>query len=128
MDMYMEEILDHYKKPHNKGALDKAEIKLFDSNPLCGDEQEIFIKLDKQNKVEHVGFTGKGCAISIAATSMLTDELKGKSLHEVMALPNEFVFDLLGVQISAMRVKCALLGLKTSQKAIINYVSSKDNV
>lgn len=134
----MEEILDHYKHPHNKGTVPNPGLHLFDSNPLCGDEQEVFIQLDyNQNNnnnnnnynktaIKELKFTGKGCAISIAATSMLTDELKGKNIEEVLRLPNEFVLDLLGVKVSAMRMKCALLGLKTIQKAIIQYLGGKE--
>lgn len=126
MDMYMEEILDHYKHPHNKGTLVDTQMHLFDSNPLCGDEQEVFIKIDKKGMINELKFIGKGCAISIAATSMLTDELVGKTIEEVLRLPNEFVLDLLGVKVSAMRMKCALLGLKTIQKAIIQYLGGKE--
>ncbi len=126
MDMYMEEILDHYKHPHNKGTLTDAQIHLFDSNPLCGDEQEVFIQIDKKNTITDIKFTAKGCAISIAGTSMVTDELIGKKIEEVLRLPNEFVLDLLNVKISAMRMKCALLGLKTIQKAIIQYLGGKE--
>ena len=137
MDMYMEEILDHYKHPHNKGSLKNPAVHMFDSNPLCGDEQEVFIKINNQEKINkdelsnqkitEIAFTGRGCAISIAATSMLTDELKGKKLEEVLRLQNDFVFNLLNVHLSPMRVKCALLGLKLIQKAIIKTVGGENH-
>jgi nitrogen fixation protein NifU and related proteins len=116
-DLYREQILEHYKRPHNFGHLDECDLEFEDTNPFCGDQQRIEIRLDPDGRVTEVAFDGQGCAISTAATSMLTDELVGMSRAEVLALPKEFVLDLLGIEISATRMKCALLGLKIIKSA-----------
>jgi nitrogen fixation NifU-like protein len=116
-DLYREQILEHYKRPHNFGHLADYDLEFEDSNPFCGDEQQVQIKLDSNGRVAGVAFEGKGCAISTAATSMLTDELEGMSREELLQLPKEFVLDLLGIDISATRMKCALLGLKIIKSA-----------
>ena len=116
-DLYREQILEHYKRPHNFGRLDEYDLEFEDSNPFCGDEQHVFIRLDDEGKVAEVGFEGKGCAISTAATSMLTDELEGMSRQELLQLPKDVVLELLGIDISATRIKCALLGLKVVKGA-----------
>jgi nitrogen fixation NifU-like protein len=116
-ELYREQILEHYKRPHNFGRLDEADLEFEDSNPFCGDEQRVTIRLDQAGRVGEVAFEGKGCAISTAATSLLTDELAGKTREEMLSLPKEFVLDLLGIDISATRMKCALLGLKVVKGA-----------
>jgi nitrogen fixation protein NifU and related proteins len=115
--LYREQILDHYKHPQNFGQLDEFDLEYEDSNPFCGDEQHVWIRLDEADRVAEVAFEGKGCAISTAATSLLTEELAGKTRHELLALPKDFVLDLLGIEISATRMKCALLGLKVVKGA-----------
>ena len=115
--LYREQILDHYKRPQNFGRLGEFDLEFEDSNPFCGDEQHVWIGLDPDGRVSEVGFEGKGCAISTAATSLLTDELEGKTREELLALPKDFVLDLLGIDISATRMKCALLGLKCVKSA-----------
>jgi len=116
-DLYREQILEHYKRPHNFGRLEEHDLEFEDSNPFCGDEQRIEIRLDADGRLAEVAFEGKGCAISTAATSMLTDELEGMTREELLTLPKEFVLDLLGIDISATRIKCALLGLKIVKSA-----------
>ena len=116
-ELYRDQILEHYKRPHNFGRLDEFDLEFEDSNPFCGDEQHVFIRLDDDDRVAEVSFEGQGCAISTAATSLLTDELAGKSRQELLALPKDFVLDLLGIEISATRLKCALLGLKVVKGA-----------
>ena len=116
-ELYREQILEHYKRPHNFGRLEDPDLEFEDSNPFCGDEQHVTIRLADDDTVAEVAFEGKGCAISTAATSLLTDELAGKTREEVLRLPKEFVLDLLGIDISATRIKCALLGLKVVKGA-----------
>ncbi len=110
-DLYRELILDHYQHPHIHGEIPGADISYEDSNPLCGDKIRIDIKL-KNNIVDDVKFDGKGCAISQASASMLTDELIGKSLDDIKKLDKQFILDLLGIPLGPTRIKCALLPLK----------------
>src|ERR1044072_2153797 len=116
-ELYQDQILEHYKRPHNFGRLEDADLEFEDNNPFCGDEQHVTIKLDDEDRVAEIAFEGKGCAISTAATSLLTDELAGKTREELLRLPKEYVRELLGIEISATRMKCAMLGLKVVKSA-----------
>jgi len=115
-DMYRDYILDHYKNPRNAGTLPGATNTYHDNNPLCGDEITMSLLID-DDKVKDVRFEGKGCAISQASASILTEEIKGKTLDEVKAIDRQHVLENLGIPISPARVKCALLGLKTLKGA-----------
>jgi len=117
MDLYAENILDHYKNPRRHGWLKDASIWAEDSNPLCGDKIRIDLKLEN-GKIADIAFSGEGCAISQAATSMLADEIAGKNLQEVAGYENEKIYAMLGVPLTTARVKCALLGLVVFKKAL----------
>ena len=111
-DLYRQNILDHYQSPRNFGTLEHPDISAEDSNPLCGDVIRIDLKI-QDGKVADVRFTGKGCSISRAAASMLTEEIRGKSLEDVKRIGKDEVLEMLGIELGPVRLKCALLALKT---------------
>jgi nitrogen fixation NifU-like protein len=125
--IYSEIILDYYRHPRNKGVLSKPEIHAKDSNPLCGDIVEISMNL-QDGHVKDVKFNGVGCAISQASASMLTELVQGKSIDEVRKISKNEVLDLIGGELSAVRLKCALLSLKVLKTGVYSYLgSAKDN-
>lgn len=111
-DLYREMILDHYRDPRNKGRLDPADISYEDDNPLCGDEIHLYLRLDGENRVREVAWEGDGCAISMASASMLSEEIKGKTLEELRHLGKDHILEMLGIELGPVRLKCALLSLK----------------
>jgi nitrogen fixation NifU-like protein len=116
-DLYRDEILEHYRNPHNFGVLESPTTAKEGANPLCGDRITLMLGINDEGKVEDVAFTGRGCAISQASASMLTDEIKGKSLDEIAQLGRDDVLENLGIEISPARMKCAMLSLETLREA-----------
>ncbi|MEK6937343.1 MAG: Fe-S cluster assembly sulfur transfer protein SufU [Nanoarchaeota archaeon] len=118
--IYRENILDHYTHPRNFGKLDKFNAEHREFNPLCGDETTVQIKVEN-NVIEDIKFHGKGCAISMAASSMLLTELKGQKIETIKNITKEHVFELLSIPISPVRVKCALLCLEAVRRIHKKY-------
>ncbi len=120
-ELYRENILEHYKRPHNWAPpaepLPDADLEFQDLNPLCGDELMVQLSVDDEGRIGEIRFSGHGCAISQAAASMASDEVKGMRVRDVLDLDRSFVLDLLGIDISATRMKCALLALKVLKGA-----------
>ncbi len=117
LEMYQENILDHYKEPCNKKMLDKYSHTFRELNPLCGDEITLYLLVENGN-ITDVSFQGHGCAISQASVSMLTEKIKGMNLEDVMNLGKDDIFEMLGIPISHTRLKCALLSLKVLHNAL----------
>lgn len=118
-DLYRERILDYYENPPNRGVLPGADISREENNPLCGDRVRVELKLNNdRTAIANAGFTGDGCIISQAAAAMLLEDVMGKSLAEAETIEPQYVLDLVGVPLTAARVKCALLGLKALKAGI----------
>lgn len=122
-NLYRDFILEHYREPHNRGVLEPHDLHFADSNPTCGDELSMTLRLDPAgDRIADVAFDGRGCAISQASASIMTDDLRGLSLDEVRGMDPRGVVEALGVPIGPARLKCALLGYKVLQGAVSGEV------
>ena len=125
-DIYREIILDHYRNPRNKGKLLDADVSIHDSNPLCGDEIDIHMKVEG-DKIKDIKFEGRGCAISQASASMLTEMVMHKPLTSVKDLAKDDILENIGLaNLGPARIKCALLALKVLKLGMVNYLAKKD--
>lgn len=124
-DMYRQRILDHYRDPQNYGEIDDADVTYEDVNPSCGDEIQMYAVVDEDDEIVDVKFDGQGCAISQASASLLTEKVKGMTLDEVRDLETGDIKEMLGIELSPVRVKCAVLGLKVLEGGIVEYEKEK---
>jgi nitrogen fixation NifU-like protein len=122
-DLYRDEILEHYRHPHNFGTLEQPDVVQEGSNPLCGDRLTLMLRVDDGGVIRDVAFTGRGCAISQASASMLTDRIRGLTLDEVARIGRADVLDDLGIEISPARLKCALLSIDTLRRSLDGRVA-----
>ncbi|MBI4020105.1 MAG: iron-sulfur cluster assembly scaffold protein [Candidatus Aenigmarchaeota archaeon] len=123
--MYREFILDHYKSPRNSGSIENADIIHKEVNPLCGDQVEIFLKLNGSGTIQEVKHLSRGCAISVSSMSLLSETLKGKSLKDAAGIRKEDIIGMLGIPVGPVRIKCALLCLYALKDGIVKYESAK---
>ncbi len=117
MNIYAEEIIAQYEHPHNKGKMANPSISFHEYNPTCGDDITVYLEI-RNGKVSDAKFDGSGCAISVASASMLTDEIKGKSVAEVEKLGVQDLIDLIGIDPGPARLKCATISLKAAKKGL----------
>jgi|SRR3989344_35693 len=126
-EIYQEIILDYWRNPKNYGKLENPDISFRDTNPSCGDIIEIAIKIGKNNIIENIKFNGSGCIISQVSASMLTELVKNKSLEDIKNLKKEEILNMLGIELSGMRLKCALLSLKVLKFGVYNYLGEEND-
>lgn len=125
-ELYKENILNHYRNPHNKGELLSFTFMGEGKNASCGDEIFFYVKLDNDEKVEDVKFFGNGCAISQASASMLTDKIIGLEFSQIKSLTPGDIYNMLGIKISQGRVNCALLSYEALNRGVKNFELSKN--
>lgn len=122
-DLYRDNLLDHYENPRHHGALEHADISHEENNPLCGDRIRVDVKLSPDGaQIVDIAFSGDGCIISQASASMLMEEVAGKPITDVQKMERQDVLDMVGVQLTAARVKCAMLGLKVLKTGLYQYL------
>jgi len=123
--MYRQRILDHYRDPQNYGTIKDPDVTYEDVNPSCGDEIQMYAVVDDEDEIVDVKFDGQGCAISQASASLLTEKVKGMTVEEVRDLETDDIREMLGIELSPVRVKCAVLGLKVLEGGIVEYEKGK---
>ena len=125
-DIYREIILDHYRNPRNKGKLENADVVIHDSNPLCGDQIDIYLKV-KDGNIQDIKFDGRGCAISQASASMLTEMIINKPLTNAKDISKDDILENIGLtNLGPARIKCALLSLKVLKMGMVKYYEDKE--
>ena len=127
-DLYRELIIDRYKNPHFRGALEPHDISFEDDNPLCGDHIRIDLRINENNQVSEVAFDGHGCAISQASADLLAESILGKSLADVKQISKQDILDLLGIELGPVRLKCALLSLKVLKAGVYGLGEASDEL
>jgi nitrogen fixation NifU-like protein len=127
-DLYREVIIDRYKRPQFRGALDPNDITFEDDNPLCGDHIRIDLRIDAHQRVVEAAFDGHGCAISQASADLLLESIQGKSLEEVKQLTKNDILELLGIDLGPVRLKCALLSLKVLKAGVYGLGEASDDL
>jgi len=127
-DFYRELIIDRYQNPHFRGELNPNDITFEDSNPLCGDELRIDLRINENDQIVEAAFSGRGCAISLASADMLLEFVQGKSLEDVKRLSKEDILELLGIELGPVRLKCALLSLKVLKAGAYGMVEASDEL
>jgi len=127
-DLYRELIIDHYKNPHHKGTIENSDYAFEDENPLCGDHIHIDIVVDENQDVIDAKFSGQGCAISIASADLLLEKILGKNIYDLKHLGKQDILDLLGIELSPVRLKCALLSLKVIKAAIYEIEEAQEEL
>ena len=127
-DLYREQILDHYKNPRQKGQIEASDYSFEDENPLCGDFLHIDLKVDDKGIITEAKFEGHGCAISMASADLVMESLLGKTIEDAKKLSKQDIIDMLGIELSPIRLKCALLSLKVTKAAAYELQEADDNL
>ena len=127
-DLYRDIIIDRYKNPQFKGTLDPHDISFEDDNPLCGDHIRVDLRVDANDKVSEASFSGQGCAISQASADLLMESIIGKPIEEVKKLSKQDILDMLGIELTPIRLKCALLSLKVLKAGVYGLGETSDEL